>query len=550
MALAVTALALISICAACAAEPSITPKDGGAQVSSPNYSATITPDGGLTSVKAGETEFLDATNEFKRGAYFYQNGLLTLKMGKQQGNTLAAESEKASVTYQFGDADISMKVTNRTSEVMDFFLIFDASVKVVSVVKGQYVRTPVTNDWQAMSFFKDNAAVIASGATKLWGPWNGHQVFDVTLGGGASRDVKLVIAKTGADELKQVEAAAVPEAVREQDITVLSPRTWQVFQRASRYDGHILLSGRVRPQCDKLMARITGKSLKGDLPGKWQRVPLIRQTRAFASQLSVVPGGWYTVELKAMQDGKTVAQTRVEKVGVGEVFVGAGQSNSTNCGQEKINETSGMVSSFSGDFWQLANDPQPGPHDKTQGGSFWPAFGDAMYARYQVPIGVAVTGHGGTSVSQWQPDDPLGLFPWMMERIYQLGPMGFRAALWHQGETDAVTPTDIYVQKMTNVIRTSTYRANWQFPWFVAHASYHNEQNPSWPLARAAQSELWRTGIALEGPDTDLLTGDNRDFEGKGIHFSPKGLRAHGKMWAEKVGVYLDKVLGPQPKGD
>lgn len=65
----------------------------------------------------------------------------------------------------------------------------------------------------------------------------------------------------------------------------------------------------------------------------------------------------------------------------------------------------------------------------------------------------------------------------------------------------------------------------------------------TFPNPRAAQKKLWETGVALEGPDTDTLTGDNRDEGGKGIHFSPKGLRAHGKLWAEKVTVYLDKEL-------
>ena len=78
-----------------------------------------------------------------------------------------------------------------------------------------------------------------------------------------------------------------------------------------------------------------------------------------------------------------------------------GQSNSTNCGQEKIRQKSGMVSSFSGTGWQLADDPQPGVHDNSTGGSYWPAFGDAMFEEYQVPIGLASTGHSGTSVNQW-----------------------------------------------------------------------------------------------------------------------------------------------------
>ncbi|MHB9038556.1 MAG: sialate O-acetylesterase [Armatimonadota bacterium] len=329
-----------------------------------------------------------------------------------------------------------------------------------------------------------------------------------------------------------------------EDLTVLSPREYQVFQRQGKYDGFVLMSGSVKPECDKLQVRITGKSLKGELPGKWQAVPLVVKTRGFASFVPVASGGWYKVELRATKNGKDVAQAVVEKVGVGEVFVGAGQSNSTNSGQFPTKQASGMVSSFNGTAWRLADDPQWGPHDQSQGGSFWPAFGDAIYAKYHVPVGVAVTGHGGTSVNQWQPDAPDGLFPWMMTRIYQLGPLGFRAVLWHQGETDAGMPVQEYVTKLSTVIRRSNIDAGWDFPWFVAWVSYHNPEHTSWPLVRAAQKELWDTGVALEGPDTDTLVGENRDFEGKGIHFSPKGLKAHGEMWAEKVGAYLDSVLG------
>ena len=37
------------------------------------------------------------------------------------------------------------------------------------------------------------------------------------------------------------------------------------------------------------------------------------------------------------------------------------------------------------------------------GGSFLPAFGDALYEKYRVPIGVASTGAGATSVREWLP---------------------------------------------------------------------------------------------------------------------------------------------------
>lgn len=79
-----------------------------------------------------------------------------------------------------------------------------------------------------------------------------------------------------------------------------------------------------------------------------------------------------------------------------------------------------------------------------------PAFGDAMYARYKVPIAVAATGVGATSVREWLPKGetmdkppttganvvPTGPGQWastgaifdnFMKRCRALGTNGFRA---------------------------------------------------------------------------------------------------------------------------
>jgi hypothetical protein len=100
-----------------------------------------------------------------------------------------------------------------------------------------------------------------------------------------------------------------------------------------------------------------------------------------------------------------------------------------------------------------------------------------------------------------------------------------------------------YVDKMTRIIRASTQSAGWQFPWFVAQATYHSPSESSFPGIRDAQKRLWDTGVAFEGPDTDALTGDNREHNGAGIHMSGKGERAHGELWSEKVTRYLNGVL-------
>jgi hypothetical protein len=345
----------------------------------------------------------------------------------------------------------------------------------------------------------------------------------------------------GAEQV--VPVAAHGPTVIEPDLVVALPRDYQVFQRYARLYGHVLLQGRVHPLCDKVEVRLSGKALEGPVAERWQDVPFA-EDRSFDTTLPAPAGGWFRAEVRALRGGDVVASAAVEHVGVGEVFVGAGQSNSTNCGEERLRPESGLVSTFDGSRWRPAHDPQPGAHDKTSGGSFWPAFGDALHAHCGVPVGVASTGQVGSGVGQWQKGGPC--YRWMMKRIEQLGPGGFRAVLWQQGETDARLAADEYARLLRNVIEDSKKDAGWDFPWFVAQASYLGPREVSFPGVREGQKKLWDTKVALKGPDTDTLMGDYREDGGKGIHLSGRGQRACGQMWADKVGTYLDRILtGP-----
>ena len=332
-----------------------------------------------------------------------------------------------------------------------------------------------------------------------------------------------------------VAGVTVPE---DYDLTLQSPRDYQVFQRRTMAEGPVLVSGRVRADCDGLQVHLTGGS--GDPQDLWESIAVDKVAHSFNAVISVPAGGWYAIEVIALRRNVEVKRRTIEHVGVGEVFVGAGQSNSTNCGEGSLKTETGMVSTYDGSRWRLANDPQPGVHDESTGGSFWPVFGDTLYNNYKVPIGVAVTGQEATSVSDWQRGGEL--FDWTLTRIRELGPQGFRALLWHQGEDDVSMSSNRYAELLTTLIRDSKRAAGWEFPWMVAQVSYRSPSNPSSSSTRDAQQALWEAGVALQGPDTDTLTGDNRSDNGKGIHFSVKGLKAHGLLWAEKVAQYLNAI--------
>ncbi|MFA6563344.1 MAG: sialate O-acetylesterase [Verrucomicrobiia bacterium] len=540
------AVCLVAASATDALDVRITREGNIYHVNTARYEAHIADDGCLTNLLVGGLEFFKADIGSSRGSYFHQGEPLKLpKIEQSAENVIVAKSNLATIRYEFAANSMVWSVENNTSDAMKFFIIFDPEV---SPEKGEIRGTVLSHEGATSTWFRDKARLAIDGGTRFWGPWRGCMMWDAALAAREKRQITFKIGTASEAEAIKMGAAPVPMVEEvEQDLTLLSPKNFQVFQRQARFRGRIIVSGRVKPECDAVEARLSGKSLEGRwLPNEWLPVPLEKITQRFYAEMPTPAGGWYALQVRALKENQPVAKAGADKVGVGEVFVGAGQSNITNSGQERTTQTSGMVASFGGNHWQLADDPQPGVHDTTRGGSFWPTFGDAMYARFRVPIGIAVTGRGGTSVYAWKPGGDL--YNWTMIRILQLGPNGFRALLWHQGEADVGGKPEDYAQNLTGIVRASTATAGWQFPWFVAQVSYLSPERPSSETTRSAQKQLWDRGIALQGPDTDTLTNIYRDNEGKGIHLNRKGIVEHGKMWAEKIGDYLYKVLAQETK--
>ena len=355
------------------------------------------------------------------------------------------------------------------------------------------------------------------------------------------------------------------------------PLDFQVFQRQTQAGGKVIIECLLETTArgtltnlEKLEARLIGKSAAGELSGDWQPLPFDNRVRHFHAELAVPAGGWYRLEVRLTGGGTNVAEVDVEHVGVGEVFLIAGQSNAANHGEGRQQPRSRLVVAFGNGHWQPANDPQPAASGN--GGSFLPAFGDAMAERFKVPIGLVPLAVGSTSVREWLPKgDAMAAPPttgrntilvgsnlWvsagtLFDRItgaeQQFGPGGFRALLWHQGESDSHQPPDReitpaqYRRYLQRVIEASRAAAGWRVPWFVAQASYHAPDDTSTPELRAAQKSLMTDGLALAGPDTDALGSEFREKNGRGIHFNARGLQRHGELWMECVGAWLEQQL-------
>lgn len=348
-----------------------------------------------------------------------------------------------------------------------------------------------------------------------------------------------------------------------------SPQDYQVIQRHSETEGTLHVQGKSTLDAQQWQYRLlaTADSLI------WQNFPTPPKDGTFDFTIQAPAGGWFTLEIRARNAQKIMGETYVAHVGIGEVFIIAGQSNAANYGSEKQTTQTKNVASFNGTTWTLANDPQPGAAGSN--GSFIPAFGDAMSKRFNIPIGVACIAEGGTSVREWLPKgtrmqqqpttganvtqvapgewESTGyLYSRLEGHLKHLGPKGFRAILWHQGESDAGQaragyPADRqitgeqYVAFMKTLIHASQNHGDTPIIWFTAQTTYHSEEDASDPEFRAAMQQLWEENISLQGPDTDTLRLKYRD----GVHFNPKGLQAHGELWATKVGDWREKTQTP-----
>jgi Carbohydrate esterase, sialic acid-specific acetylesterase len=368
----------------------------------------------------------------------------------------------------------------------------------------------------------------------------------------------------------------VPTVRTNAALRLTSPAERLVFQRGLDSRARLPVAGVGRPG-----ARVEARLLPMDQASEetpWLTIGSVRLDGTFALSW-LAPAGWYALEARTVESNGVVEQARVERVGVGEVFVVVGHSvaqggdlNLPGARDDRVNTIAWPANSSAqrrsyeqtGDtrFLPPAQGTAFGdgvvPAPFGHGTYFWARFGELVAQQHDVPVLVLNAAFGGTSLEHWaksargEPFEhsfvradlrmPYRNLTNTWQRYIQL--TGIRALLADQGQNDWSEPSAEVVAK-----RYQTWidqaRADLGFPELAVVV---NRQTPfhERPAIRLAQERVIRdVPFCFPGPDYDALAP--ADFSDR-IHLSQAGLEPAAQRWAESISTqFLTQARPFQP---
>jgi hypothetical protein len=333
-------------------------------------------------------------------------------------------------------------------------------------------------------------------------------------------------------------------------LSIHTPFSWQIHQRTD-FDFEFPFAGEL--PAGSAMVSVTGEN---DWPTTleyaieasglnhkeselhWLPLPVQWDGNRWSADVEMKGGGWYTLHVRV--PGSNGLGASVSPVGVGEVFLIAGQSNASYCHDElqRVSDRDGRVTILDLDtgHWRIADDPET----RESGGTFWPMTGDLLLEVLGVPIGFVNVSRASTSVRQWLPGTDL--HAQLEHAACALG--AFRAVLWQQGESDVIEKSSAadYAARIERIAASLSEKMSQPASWVLAKSTYHptcyRDPKGEEEIRQGIELLLKRSGF-LRGPDTDLLRGQNRGNMTSRRHFSPPGQRRAALMWYATLSTHL-----------
>ncbi|MBI2435912.1 MAG: sialate O-acetylesterase [Candidatus Hydrogenedentes bacterium] len=283
----------------------------------------------------------------------------------------------------------------------------------------------------------------------------------------------------------------------------------------------------------------------------------------------VAAGGPYQVQVRVVDAaGAAVEEAAVADVLVGDLWILAGQSNMQGVGNlAGAEEPDPRVHVFAMNrTWRVAKDPlhvlaeSPDPihfdaaktpeerqaaidaaNAGPKGAGLGLPFAKEMVRRTNRPVGLLATGHGGTSMAQWDPalrdQGGASLYGSMLTSVRAAGGVA-RGVIWYQGESDAGPEfVPVYREKLKALV--ASIRADLalpELPFYYVQISRFVHPDPSPETWNQIQME--ELSVEPEIPNSAMVASIDLALDDL-IHVGTPGLKTLGFRLASVAEHFL-----------
>ncbi len=347
-----------------------------------------------------------------------------------------------------------------------------------------------------------------------------------------------------------------------------------VFQRNQYNQANLNIAGNYTTPITSVEAQLTNV-VNNNIVISWTTISPNPTKGFFNGTLSNVIGGWYFLEIRGKLNGNVVANTQLSRVGVGEVFIIAGQSNAQGVEGDyaEVGAMDDRVLSHNENtlsaqcdltypnypsFTQIFSNGTARSYLSKTAKNPWcyGKLGDNLVNKLGVPVVFYNAASTATTSKNWkESSDGLptnNLFtqtqycntigtPYSALKIslnYYSSMFGARAVLWHQGETDnnslELTDGSTYTSSINYVINKSRSNLGSNIPWVISRVSVFDKNangglgNSNTAIIDAQNAVINSSNQIFSGPYTDDILGANRLDE---VHFYGAGLIELANRW-------------------